>query len=120
MPPRACLSSNLLRLVLLSPSRPQAWDRNGDGELTESEFVSRLSTLFYCARDLWEKEILPLARHTFARIAATESCDRLVEVTLSVTELEVWLRQAVGDDEEGQRQAVHTCPVLVTVHYHCT
>jgi hypothetical protein len=45
---------------------------------------------------LWRKEIQPLARTVYRRIAKKTSTDRLIGVKLSVAELEAWLRQGAA------------------------
>jgi len=42
---------------------------------------------------LWQREVEPLARTVFQRMANKKSADRLYGVALDVTELEVWMRQ---------------------------
>ena len=73
----------------------QLWDRNGDLELTESEFLSQMQTLFSGAENqlVWRSEVEPIAKWLFRRMATSTGGEAQVYgVKLSVTELEVWLR----------------------------
>jgi hypothetical protein len=84
-----CFCAALLQVV-------KAWDVNGDKELSEGEFIEHLGGFFRVCERLWHKEIQPIARTVFQRIANKTSTDRLIGVKLSVAELEAWLRQGAG------------------------
>ena len=84
----------------------KAWDDSGDGQLTEAEFLQKLSGFFggESLQQLFTREVAPLARKCFRQMANCDAADRLYEVKLDATELERWLRQSVpgyadGDDD---------------------
>lgn len=79
-----------------------AWDQNGDRQVTESEFLEQLERMFGDATQLWLVEVKAIARRAFNRMANTTSRDRLYKVRLSAKELELWLRGAPADAVELQ------------------
>ena len=71
------------------------WDKNGDRELAEAEFLANVQALFGGAEKLWRSEVEAVARSAFKRMATSTGGEAQVYgIKLSVTELEVWLRQA--------------------------
>lgn len=69
-----------------------AWDKGKNGDLSEKEFMSNMCGVFANEQDLWKDEVEKVAQKMFQRMARKAGDSKVIETTLDVTELELWVR----------------------------
>ena len=75
----------------------RAWDRSRNGSLEEKEFMHLMKALFKGHEALWKAEIEILTKQLFDEICAGGTDSKVYGPSVSVTELEIWLRSAPKD-----------------------
>lgn len=91
----------------------KAWDKNGDKQLAEAEFLDNLSAVFIGSEALWRDEVAAVAKRTFGSIARKAGDSKLFEQKIDVAELEIWLRKA-GEQEAAADAATYVPPLRET------